>query len=35
MFISTWKYPFLNYDLASKSTGAILSADMTEDLLTA
>ena len=35
MFISTWKYPFLNDDLASVPTGAIPSADITEDLLTA
>ena len=33
MFISTWKYPFLNDDLARISTGVISSADMTEDLL--
>lgn len=35
MFISAWKYPFLKDDLASTSTGGILSADITEDLLTA
>ena len=35
MFISTWKYPFLNDDLASVPTGAIPSADITENLLTA
>ena len=35
MFIADWKYPFLNDDLASISTGAIPSADIAEDLLTA
>ena len=34
MFISTWKYPFLNGNSASMSTGAILSAVITEALLT-
>ena len=35
MFISAWKHLFLKDDFASTSTGAILSADITEDLLTA
>ena len=35
MFISAWKYPFLNDDLAGISAGAIPSADIIEDLLTA
>ena len=32
MLIFTSKNPFLNDDLASASTGAIPSADITEDL---
>ena len=35
MFIFTWKYPFLNDDLTSISTGTFPSADITEVLLTA
>ena len=35
MFISSWKYPFLNDDFVSISTGAIVSADITEDILSA
>ena len=35
MFNYTWKNPALRGDLASISTGAINSTDITEDLLTA
>ena len=35
MFISTWKYPFLNDDLAGISARAIPSADIIENLFTA
>ena len=35
MFSSTWKFPFLNDDLIDIAIGAILSADVTDDLLTA
>ena len=35
MFSCTWKFPFLNDDLIDIAIGAILSADVTDDLLTA
>ena len=35
MLVSTWKNPFLSDYLVSISTGAIPSADITNDLLTA